>query len=406
MTDRDDGPYYTLCSPHDPIAQAALLARRADYTAWRVCHSKVGPLTEDNRDWDEHAAELRASRGGTPRFIESHLVALDILDRLPSLKRLVEGMMHLDMYTLVRIAEVIFKLDPDLDGDAGAWAFLDEQLTAYLTPKRVAQVLPTPAAIARKLRQLLSLLQAEIPDEKKKEKEKKKEFDDGYLQYPDGPGTVGTAISHDQATAAIIDRALREHAAKNGLTIAEAHADIVLNQVKVSVTMNVYKARDIPGAPTFLADQTLLTEEAEEKLDEYVGRVRDMDEAADSEVEGYSPSGAQRAYLEGRDGTCRWPGCDAPAERADKDHRVNHADGGATSPRNMVCLCRRHHNRKTEKLIHYLFDDVTGDVYWLFADGKWVVDEASGPLAPASRRWLSTLGERLKKRRARLWETA
>ncbi len=405
MTDADDGPYYTLCSPHDPIAQAALVARRADYTAWRVCHSQVGPLTDDNRDWDEHAAALVASRGGTARFIESHLVALDVLDRLPTLRRLVEDMMHLDMYTLVRIAEVIFKIDPDLDGDSGAWAFLDEQLSAYLTPTKAAQVLPTPTAIVRKLRQLLALLQDEIPDGKKG-KDRKKEFDDGYLQYPDGPGTVGTAISHDQATAAIIDRALREHATQNGLTIAEAHADIILNKVRVNVTMNVYKANDVPGAPIFLADQTLLTEEAEEKLDKYVGRVRDMDEAAESEVEGYAPSAAQRAYLEGRDGTCRWPGCDAPAVRSDKDHRVNHAEGGPTSPRNMVCLCRRHHNRKTEKLIRYIFDEHTGDVYWLFADGKWVVDEASGPLAPASRRWLSTLSDRLKKRRHRLWTTA
>lgn len=64
-------------------------------------------------------------------------------------------------------------------------------------------------------------------------------------------------------------------------------------------------------------------------------------------VDRYRPSASQRRFLRARDRTCRHPGCRTPAGRADIDHVMPHADGGATSCANLCCLCRRHHRLKT-----------------------------------------------------------
>ena len=60
----------------------------------------------------------------------------------------------------------------------------------------------------------------------------------------------------------------------------------------------------------------------------------------------YRPTAAQRRHLEGRDVTCRFPGCGTPARRADIDHTVDWARGGPTSIDNLAHLCEPHHMLK------------------------------------------------------------
>lgn len=62
----------------------------------------------------------------------------------------------------------------------------------------------------------------------------------------------------------------------------------------------------------------------------------------------YTVPAALRAYLEARDGTCRFPGCTRAATRCDVDHTVAWADGGRTIADNLAHLCRRHHVMKHE----------------------------------------------------------
>ncbi|MGW8564572.1 HNH endonuclease signature motif containing protein [Isoptericola sp. NPDC055881] len=57
----------------------------------------------------------------------------------------------------------------------------------------------------------------------------------------------------------------------------------------------------------------------------------------------YTVPAALRAYLEARDGRCRFPGCTRAAEHCDVDHTVAWADGGRTVADNLAHLCRRHH---------------------------------------------------------------
>jgi hypothetical protein len=61
---------------------------------------------------------------------------------------------------------------------------------------------------------------------------------------------------------------------------------------------------------------------------------------------GYRPSAALAEFLRFRDLTCRFPGCDEPAEVCDIDHTVPFPLG-PTHPSNLKLLCRCHHLLKT-----------------------------------------------------------
>jgi hypothetical protein len=61
---------------------------------------------------------------------------------------------------------------------------------------------------------------------------------------------------------------------------------------------------------------------------------------------GYRPSAALERFIRCRDLTCRFPGCDRPAEFCDLDHTVPYPLG-LTHPSNLKCLCRKHHLLKT-----------------------------------------------------------
>ncbi|BBX05076.1 hypothetical protein BST36_24785 [Mycolicibacterium moriokaense] len=61
---------------------------------------------------------------------------------------------------------------------------------------------------------------------------------------------------------------------------------------------------------------------------------------------GYRPSAKLARFVRGRDLTCRFPGCTAPAEFCDIDHVIPYPIG-PTHPSNLACLCRKHHHLKT-----------------------------------------------------------
>jgi Domain of unknown function (DUF222) len=56
----------------------------------------------------------------------------------------------------------------------------------------------------------------------------------------------------------------------------------------------------------------------------------------------YRPSTALAEFIRIRDMTCRFPGCDEPAEFCDVDHTVPYPFG-PTHPSNLKCECRKHH---------------------------------------------------------------
>ena len=79
-----------------------------------------------------------------------------------------------------------------------------------------------------------------------------------------------------------------------------------------------------------------------------MARLRPVVHPGDSPPEPrYRPSAALADFVRCRDMTCRFPGCDVPADHCDLDHTVPYEAGGPTHASNIKAECRKHHLIKT-----------------------------------------------------------
>ncbi len=98
---------------------------------------------------------------------------------------------------------------------------------------------------------------------------------------------------------------------------------------------------------------------------------------------GYRPSAALERFIRCRDMTCRFPGCDHPAEFADIDHTIPYPLG-LTHASNLKCLCRKHHLLKTFWPEWRDEQSSDGTIVWTSPSGhKYVTRPGSRLLFPA-----------------------
>ena len=74
--------------------------------------------------------------------------------------------------------------------------------------------------------------------------------------------------------------------------------------------------------------------------------IREVEIPPDAAEPRYRPSAKLAEFVRCRDLTCRFPGCDRPAQACDLDHTVPYP-AGPTHPSDLKCLCRFHHLLKT-----------------------------------------------------------
>ena len=449
-------PSWSVLNETDPHTVLRLRRVAVDYEFWRGIQPTPEQL--DTIDWTTLLAGLTRSTGLLPGILTRNLDALTTLDQLPRLRALVEQTWVLDMDYLRIIDRAATRAPVRLQDDPYYWKTLDAALVDRLTPSRPHQLLPKPWIIRQVVDTTITTLETtedhpawppvpepdpppepepETPEGNPGDGENDSEDNcegdagetDGTPSSPqpcldpvelmrslppldDTPapglwidaednGTLRFELSVDQATGTLIRDAVWQVATAAGVSQARAMVMLILGQATTSVTTHLYTAKDVTGAPVFHPLAGVLTEQAGRHLLSMSTKTTDMDAAAGAHTGAYTPTDTIRAYLIGRDWTCRWPGCSTPAVRGDNDHRINHHEGGPTTPANMVMLCRHHHNRKTDVQATYLLDPVTGDVFWLFADGTWAVDHAQGPLAPTERHWVQTYTQRRQRRAER-----
>ncbi|MCD2442933.1 HNH endonuclease [Agromyces sp. SYSU K20354] len=68
----------------------------------------------------------------------------------------------------------------------------------------------------------------------------------------------------------------------------------------------------------------------------------------DIDRQSYRPPADLARWLQVRDGTCRFPGCNRAARRSDLDHTIDWNDEGRTAFDNLAHLCAAHHHLKHE----------------------------------------------------------
>jgi hypothetical protein len=97
-------------------------------------------------------------------------------------------------------------------------------------------------------------------------------------------------------------------------------------------------------------------------LTDPAGHVADISTAA------HDPPAALAAYVRARDGTCRFPGCRAPAWKCDLDHTVAYPNG-PTCAANLTDTCRRHHLLRHASKWTYTLDP-DGKTHWRSPTGR------------------------------------
>ncbi|OFS22242.1 HNH endonuclease signature motif containing protein [Corynebacterium sp. HMSC04H06] len=382
-------PYYTVNTPNCPIAHDATQIRRVDYHLWQRLRPPI------NEDCETTVGNLAARSGLSYTACLNRCLALERLETLPQLKETVERLQHIGFNYLTLIDQVLNNLgEPTQD----VLERIDTELNKYLSPTRPGQRLPSYANLRRKLN---SLVATEQPEDTPKESADTSGPDGGNYSCESQSGSrAGIYADYDPATTAQLDDAISRTAKERGISPAAALAGLILGEYSSpQVVLNLYQASDVPNAPIFVAGFGWISHDSGQKLADAATTVRYMSDIAEKRSRNYATPNDIKAFVNGRDGTCRYPGCTVKAERCQKDHCVDFEDGGPTAAYNLVNLCQHHHNIKTDGRATYVIDPHTSDVIWLFNDGTWQTTSPEGPISPRSCNWLRTVEQVMAGRR-------
>lgn len=284
----------------------------------------------------------------------------------------------------------------------GTYGVLDEQVEAVeaeilelLTPVKCRQAMVGPRTLNNRIGDIVAEFDdrargdGKVPNVVSSESVTLQTLDGGeYSQIiatlrPDRAHLVMSAIkaASDKLTAG--KRKEQEEPAGR-VPLPEALVKLITQQTEAEVVLNIFRSPDSDNAWFDGAEWlgALATEE-------WMREVTHVRLSGDSATDGYHPTPAQVARVHGRDGTCRFPGCETPAHKCDLDHiqpfdQESPESGGPTDTQNLHCLCRRHHNLKTHKLFDVTaFED--GTELWTSVDGTTAVSVPSGPMAGFGR---------------------
>ena len=351
----DDVPeaFYTTNAPGNHIGKAGTYTRKTSWFLYRA----ILPQLDDDVDLSltSLAKDLGISYSKLLGYIRAHYR----MRQLPLVTEVQGQHWILDLTKLRIIDRELHRLDSNPDHLEA----IDAALADFLTPTAPNQTVPTDAELRRFIRGFIDT------HLRPGDKEEKPQPTLRINYNPDNTTTL--SLTCDSATATIIARHIDVYTNKAHTTAAQGLIDLILEDTHTSVAINTFTTNPetnsvyVPGAGWININHALTD-------NTFIRRLN-----AD-EVDSYIPNADIRAYTQGRDATCRWPGCTIPATQCQLDHRIEYHQGGPTSPDNLVNLCQHHHNIKTDRRVHYILDHITGTIAWLHRDGTYQLDHPTG----------------------------
>jgi hypothetical protein len=106
-------------------------------------------------------------------------------------------------------------------------------------------------------------------------------------------------------------------------------------------------------------------------------RYRLTDRSPKSDPARYTPSPGLDQHVRDRDRTCRFPGCNAPVQYCDLDHRIPFPQG-PTDDENLGAFCRHHHRLKHHGNWQVYTTD-TGTLVFISPTGRAYLDPPTLP---------------------------
>lgn len=409
-------PFFATENPGDPDAVNGMALRRAHHALFRQ-YAEDGEEFLGSADHDIEMARLRTTTGLPLNEVKSGVYSYMTLKCLPQLKQLQDETARLDLSRLRAIDRAVSMLGNNVDQDI--YDLIDDMLMKIFTPTRQNQELPGAHTITHRLNKLIGDIDSSVAHDKRKRKSRESaapgQCDLDF--HPSGThGTSGMTLTADHATMAMIKEFILEAAKTEDITPVEAVVKLITGEITppASVTILAYAPMNEDGtvdesASAFIPGFGHTTAAGTEMVHGAGSTIVDLRPARDHTVAGYVPPPFVRAYVQGRDGTCIFPGCDHPAWKCQLDHRVPYEEGGQTTAANLFSLCQHHHNLKTDKRGIYVPDPVTGDIVWLFEDGTYALVDPEGLFArhttAEAPRWKCTLDDiqRIKRDRERFF---
>ena len=362
--------FYTTNAPGNHIGQAGTYTRKTSWFLYRA----ILPQLDD--DVDLTLTSLAKDLGICYSKLLGYIRAHYRMRQLPLVTEVQGQHWILDLTKLRIIDRELNRLEDNPDHLEA----IDAALADFLTPTTPNETVPADADLRRFIR---TFIDTHLRPE---DKEQKPEPRLRINYNPDNTTTL--TLTCDTATATVIAHHIDAYTNKAKTTAAQGLIDLILEDTQTSVAINTFTTNEdtnsvyIPGAGWINLNQAPTDTTFLRRL------------VAD-EVDGYIPNADIRAYTQGRDATCRWPGCTIPATQCQLDHRIEYHQGGPTSPDNLVNLCQHHHNIKTDRRVHYILDHITGTIAWLHRDGTYQLDHPTGPLATHQTHWNHTWAQYL-----------
>ena len=368
--------FYTTNAPGNHIGKAGTYTRKTSWFLYRA----ILPQVDDDVDLSltSLAKDLGISYHKLLGFLRAHFR----MRQLPLVTEVQGQHWILDLTKLRIIDRELTRLDNNPDHLEA----IDAALADFLTPTTPNETVPTDADLRRFIRTFIDTHLR--PEDKEQQPEPRLRIN----YNPDNTTTL--TLTCDSATATIIARHIDAYTNQTATTAAQGLIDLILEDTHTSVAINTFTTNEKanlvfhPGAGWINLNHA--------PTDNTFIRRLNADEA-----DSYTPSTDIRAYTQGRDATCRWPGCTVPATRCQLDHRIEYHLGGPTSPDNLVNLCQHHHNIKTDRRVHYILDPITGTIAWLHRDGTYQLDHPTGPLATHHTHWNHTWAQYLTHQQQR-----
>ena len=310
----DDGDvpeaFYTTNAPGNHIGKAGTYTRK---TSWFLFRAILPQLDEDvDLSLTGLAKDLGISYSKLLGYIRAHF-------RIRQLPLVTEVQGHHWILDLNKL-RIIDRELKRLDNNPEHLETIDAALADFLTPTTPNQTVPTDAELRRFIRTFIDTHLR--PEDKEQQPEPRLRIN----YNPDNTTTL--SLTCDSATATIIARHIDAYTNQTTTTTAQALIDLILEDTHTSVAINTFTTNPDtnlvfhPGAGWINLDHAPTD-------NTFIRRL-----LAD-EVDSYTPSTDIRAYTQGRDATCRWPGCTVPATRCQLDHRIEYHYGGPTSPDNL-----------------------------------------------------------------------
>ncbi|HIW92317.1 MAG TPA: HNH endonuclease [Candidatus Corynebacterium avicola] len=292
---------------------------------------------------------------------------------------------------------------------------VDAAVAQLLAPVRARQTVPGVRTLARMVRETIAdvapLARPVDPEGEGEIPPPQAQLDFAVDERSDHSTTFVVTVPVDEGTGVV--RMIDAVADQLGCSRAQAFVELVHGRInkggRVNVTLNCYRNLD---TGTMHLESAWLSEVATKR---WISRVTSMCVAGHSEHTRRHNSDHQRATIAGRDGTCRAPGCDAPAATAEIDHVARWTGefaedgtptGGKTATWAEQSLCTPCHSLKTRGLLDVRLNPDGSTCWTSHDDGHQYVDLPTGPLANAvldfSTRLHRKVATREEHNRARL----